>query len=179
MSDRAQAYTKNYQLTSLCSAHGAQVVDFEVTQWVPDGNMVYLDDLQDPGHSLELVHTPGHTLDSLSVFYQRDQRLFVGDLIYPYTAIPLSAVGANVNEYVSSITKLMAFVRERHVQVLSCGHVEPSLDPGSLQEMATLLADVRARRVRPSQLEPDNVAQYSGGQFHVLIPRDVRWDPEA
>ena len=32
MSDRAQAFSQNYQLTSLCSAHGARVHDFAVTQ---------------------------------------------------------------------------------------------------------------------------------------------------
>lgn len=176
MSNRAQAFTKNYPLTSLCSAHGTHVVEFEVTKWVGDGDLIFLDNEQSPDYALELLHTPGHTFDSLSIFYRLERRLFVGDLIYPYTAIPISAVGSDVNQYAASIARLQAFVRERQVLVLSCGHVEANLDPASLQDMAALLARVRDGVLPPSSAEEDGVAQYSGGQFHVLIPLDVRWD---
>jgi len=36
--------------------------------------------------------------------------MFVGDLLYPFTAIYLDGVGSNVSEYVSSINKLRQFV---------------------------------------------------------------------
>lgn len=55
------------------------------------------------------MFTPGHTLDSISLYDREDKRLFVGDMLYPWTAISLSAVGSSLKAYVASLERLKAF----------------------------------------------------------------------
>ena len=100
MGCRNKRFTENYELTSLCCAHGCQVKPFEVNTWVEDGALLYLDDAdRSPANTLQIIYTPGHTMDSVSVYHYGDWRLFIGDLLYPFTAVSLSAIGSNMKDY--------------------------------------------------------------------------------
>lgn len=183
MSDRKKEFTLNFPLTSLCVSHGTQVKPFVVTDWVSHGAVISLDDskpLEGPdgtslAKSLVILHTPGHTLDSLSVYYPAESRLFIGDLLYPYTAIPISAVGSSVVDYRQSLDLLKEFVIEHEVTTLSCGHVEAGLKPDAISEVQRLMDAIQAGSAQPSAYEDDGVAQYSSTSFNVLIPLDAKW----
>lgn len=106
MSDAAQAFSKNYELTSLGAGVGCTVgvrccgqawmsrdsrppppchalsQAFKVTRWVPDGFRLSLDDANPSlSNTLEMVHTPGHTPDSMCILDYGGRRLYVGDMI--------------------------------------------------------------------------------------------------
>jgi len=55
---------------------------------------------------LEVIYTPGHTPDSIALYARYEKRIFVGDTIYPYTAIHLDCIGSNIKDYISSLKKL-------------------------------------------------------------------------
>ncbi len=66
-----------------------------------------------------VLHTPGHTPDSLSLWFPAERRIFVGDFIYPWTAIHLDCLGANVLQYLASLRKLKRFVADQDARLLA------------------------------------------------------------
>jgi len=114
MGDRNKTFTQNYEINSLAMAHAsAKVKDFSVSQWLKEGDLIYLDNNDKTKEkSLEVIHTPGHTPDSIALYAHYEQRLFVGDTIYPYTAIHLDSLGSSVTDYMSSLEKLMKFISD-------------------------------------------------------------------
>ena len=104
-------FSGNYALTSLCCAHpGCRVSPFKVNRWLSDGDCVSLGPKADK-FALAVLHTPGHSIDSISLFMPSQRRLFVGDLMYPFTAVPLSSVGASLDAFLQSTSRLLRFVK--------------------------------------------------------------------
>jgi len=112
MGGQNKTFTQNFEINSLAMAHsGAQVKHFAVTNWLNEGDLIYLDDKnQTKQNSLEVLFTPGHTPDSIALYAHWDKRLFVGDTIYPYTAIHLDCLGSNVEDFKVSLKKMINFV---------------------------------------------------------------------
>eukprot|EP01060_Flectonema_neradi_P029841 TRINITY_DN4224_c0_g1_i1.p1 TRINITY_DN4224_c0_g1~~TRINITY_DN4224_c0_g1_i1.p1 ORF type:complete len:351 (+),score=40.51 TRINITY_DN4224_c0_g1_i1:38-1090(+) len=98
-----KTFTSNYELNSLASAHGTRVPDFAVDRWLEDGDKIMISEDDD---YLEVISTPGHTPDSICLFYQKQSRVFVGDIIYPYTSIHIDGLGSSTPDYVASLLKL-------------------------------------------------------------------------
>jgi glyoxylase-like metal-dependent hydrolase (beta-lactamase superfamily II) len=94
-----------------------------ITHWLKDGDLIYLDDKnKDPNFAIEVIHTPGHTPDSIALYAKFENRIFIGDTICkfnnlfddnnnsyldPYTAIHLDCIGSNLNDYLHSLKKLV------------------------------------------------------------------------
>ena len=75
---------------------------FSVSRWLAIGSHIDLG-----GRTLEVLHTPGHSPDSITLFLQPDNILLVADYIYPgalYAQVP----GSNLAEYLSSANALLA-----------------------------------------------------------------------
>ena len=75
--------------------------------------------------SLRVLHTPGHTLDSISLYLRQDQALFTADSILGEG----TAVFDNLTTYLASLRKMLDFHRGRddddettHIRVLYPGH---------------------------------------------------------
>jgi len=109
---RNKVFTQNYAINSLAAAHlGAKVLPFTITRWLQEGDRIYLDDKQPTkALSLEVLYSPGHTFDSISLYFEAEHRLFVGDFIYPYTSIHCDCIGSNGYEYQESLNKLLLFI---------------------------------------------------------------------
>jgi len=108
-----KTFTENYELNSLAMAHNTTTPKFTISHWLKDGDLIYLnDEKKEKNNSLEILLTPGHTPDSLAVYSHRDKRLFVGDNIYPFTAIHLDCLGSSVKDYIISLNKLNSFVSQ-------------------------------------------------------------------
>jgi len=75
---------------------------FKVGEWIkPDA------DIDLGGRTVRLLHTPGHTSTSVSIYDPAAKLLFTGDLIYPTTLfafVPTSSLSA----YVDSFDRLLA-----------------------------------------------------------------------
>ncbi|VDD92519.1 unnamed protein product, partial [Enterobius vermicularis] len=59
-----------------------QVHSYKVTKWLAHNEMLTLNEETGKESYVQIFHTPGHTPDSLSLWYQDGKRLFVGDLFY-------------------------------------------------------------------------------------------------
>jgi len=152
---------------------GAAISNFCVTDWLDEGHRIYLDD-ENPteAESLEVLHTPGHTPDSISLYYPAENRIFTGDLIYPGN-IFLFLPGSRLEEFDESLCKLKAFLLEKPAGVLlSCGHMTPALKAEKLEELHTLLEAMRrgeARgRAESSALAPEPVTSFQTPCFTLM-----------
>ncbi|OLQ06550.1 Metallo-beta-lactamase domain-containing protein 2 [Symbiodinium microadriaticum] len=170
---RNRHFSQNWQETSLQSMVGAAISNFCVTDWLDEGHRIYLDD-ENPteAESLEVLHTPGHTPDSISLYYPAENRIFTGDLIYPGN-IFLFLPGSRLEEFDESLCKLKAFLAEKPAGVLlSCGHMTPALKAEKLEELFELLGALRkgeARgRAEGSGLSPEPVTSFQTPCFTLM-----------
>ncbi|VDM54216.1 unnamed protein product [Angiostrongylus costaricensis] len=56
-----------------------------------------------------VIWTPGHTPDSLTLWYEHDKRLFVGDLFYRFDDI-MFYDHTNIQDYEASTRKIISFI---------------------------------------------------------------------
>lgn len=59
---------------------------------------------------------------------------------------------------------------------LSCGHVETNLEPGALEEMATMLQFIRMGALPPAQVLDEDTREYTNNRFAVVLPSSVKWE---
>ena len=70
----------------------------------PDGETLALG-----GTTLEIVHTPGHTMGSLCVYYREAGILFTGDTILGVGSTSVSPDQGDMGSYVESLRKLLRY----------------------------------------------------------------------
>lgn len=93
---------------------GLTAPSFEVGFWLRPGETFTVG-----ARRIELLHTPGHSPDSVSLWEPGRARLYAADFIYPgevYAQIP----GASLPAYVRSLRKLLVLL-PRDVEIL-CAH---------------------------------------------------------
>jgi hydroxyacylglutathione hydrolase len=101
-----------------------------VTTWWPIGHRIDLG-----GRQLEIIHTPGHSPDSVSLFDRDAKILFAADFIYPgplYAQTP----GANLADYLSTAHALLLQINDQ--TRIFCAHGAPD-DKG--QHRAPLMSN--------------------------------------
>eukprot|EP00747_Dinoflagellata_sp_TGD_P022196 gnl/TRDRNA2_/TRDRNA2_128963_c0_seq1.p1 gnl/TRDRNA2_/TRDRNA2_128963_c0~~gnl/TRDRNA2_/TRDRNA2_128963_c0_seq1.p1 ORF type:complete len:336 (+),score=53.70 gnl/TRDRNA2_/TRDRNA2_128963_c0_seq1:46-1053(+) len=147
---RDRQFSSNWQQTSLQTSVGASIQNFCVTDWLEEGDRIYLDDDRPTDEeSLEVIYTPGHTPDSISLYLPCENRIFTGDLIYP-GSIYLFLPGSNFDEFEQSLAKLRQFAGTKPPGVvLCCGHITPELPIACLEELHALLKSIRSNKARP------------------------------
>ncbi|MEM1411558.1 MAG: MBL fold metallo-hydrolase [Pseudomonadota bacterium] len=101
---RARAQGNRLSLTALehlGSAEGFEVPSWEVDEWLAPGTSVDLG-----GRRVRVLHTPGHSKESISVFDERSNLLFTGDFVYEgdlYAFTP----GASLKDYLEGARTLL------------------------------------------------------------------------
>lgn len=88
----------------LGAAEGTAAPTWEVDYWWPPGTTIDLGQ-----RSLTLLHTPGHTTDSVSLLDEASGILFSGDYLYPgdlYGFLPNSSMGDYLNTAEALLTTL-------------------------------------------------------------------------
>jgi hypothetical protein len=107
---------------------GAKVEGFRVTRWLEDGERILLDDAdpETPDKQITTIWTPGHTPDSAAFWFPPEKRLFIGDTLYPFTAVHLDCIGSNVNDYVLSLQKLRRFIQSKSISTAEVASGSPS-----------------------------------------------------
>ena len=102
---------------SLCGAFGMQTPKYEISHYAQDG-----EELEHKGHSLglQIIHTPGHTPDSMAIYDETERWLFVGDTCYQRAAtmpwgqeqvVPIILpLQGNWRDFVASLHTLHEFV---------------------------------------------------------------------
>jgi glyoxylase-like metal-dependent hydrolase (beta-lactamase superfamily II) len=117
------------------------------------------------GHTLEIIATPGHTPDAISLFDSTDGLLFTGDTYYP-GPIWLFRPETDLDAYVASVKKLAAM--EPKVKLVFGAHNVPVAEPAVLGKLASAIQDVRAGKVAGKPLEGGKVSYTTNGITFLL-----------
>lgn len=68
--------------------------------------------------SFEVIKTPGHTKDSISFYFEKEKRMFVGDFLF-YHSIGRMDLGGNEEDMIHSLKKISIYPKET---ILYPGH---------------------------------------------------------
>jgi len=105
------------------------------------------------GRTLEVIATPGHTPDAISLIDRANGLLFTGDTYYP-GPIWLFRPETNLDEYASSIRRLAALAPQ--VKLVLGAHNVPVASPAVLPRLVSAFDLVRAGKVSPT---PESAAK--------------------
>jgi glyoxylase-like metal-dependent hydrolase (beta-lactamase superfamily II) len=118
------------------------------------------------GRSLDIVATPGHTPDAISLFDREHGLLFTGDTYYP-GAIWLYRPETNLDAYAASIRRLAALAPQ--VKMVLGAHNIPLAPPSVLLHLVTAFDAVRAGKIKPTPASTGKVL-YKVDDISFLMP---------
>jgi glyoxylase-like metal-dependent hydrolase (beta-lactamase superfamily II) len=150
---------------------------FIPAQWsipptVPSQLLADGDQLDLGGRVLDVLHTPGHTGDSICLFDARAGRLFAGDTLAtgPHAA---TLPGADPDSFVRSLHRLAAEVAPRASVVHPCHMLRPAAPASLITEVADAFERIR---FDPPRCTPSTdgygtkVREYWFGRFSIIVP---------
>ena len=114
------------------------VPSFKVTRWLHEGDKIELGN-----RSFEVLHTPGHTPDSICLLDREDKLFFTGDMFYTggiYTYLN----GGNLPMFVDSYLKMLKYYDQ--YDHLMPGHNEPWVEKELLKEVFKAVVDIAEGR---------------------------------
>lgn len=117
------------------------------------------------GRTIEVIATPGHTPDAISLLDRANGLLFTGDTYYP-APIWLFRPETDLDGYGRSIRRLAALAPQ--VKVVLGAHNVPVAKPEILAELVTAFDAVRANQVQPTPDSPGKVL-YKVGNISFLM----------
>lgn len=117
------------------------------------------------GRTLEIISTPGHTPDAISLLDRAHGLLFSGDTYYP-APIWLFRPETNLDDYVASVKRLAALAPQ--LKLVLGAHNLPFAQPGVLAEVVTAIESVRAGTVQ-GEPQDDGKALYRSGKISFLM----------
>jgi glyoxylase-like metal-dependent hydrolase (beta-lactamase superfamily II) len=116
------------------SAH-YHVPPFTVARWLSDGDLIDLGN-----RSLEAIHTPGHSQDSICLLDRDARLLWTGDTYYP-GPIYLHLPGSHLDEFIESYEKILTL--SEHYDMLIPSHNEPYVRKEELSKVLNAAKDIR------------------------------------
>ncbi|MBV9341607.1 MAG: MBL fold metallo-hydrolase [Acidobacteria bacterium] len=122
---------------------------WKITAYTHDGDRFDLG-----GRTVEVVATPGHTPDAISLLDRANGLIFTGDTYYP-APIWLFRDETDLDAYAASIRRLAAL---RHqVRVVMGAHNIPVASPALLERLVAAFDAVRAGKIQPTPASPGKV----------------------
>ncbi len=112
---------------------------WKITKYIHDGEKIDLG-----GRSIEVIATPGHTPDAISLFDRANGLLFTGDTYYP-APIWLFRPETDLNAYAASIRRLAALAPQ--VTLVLGAHNIPVAPASVLPRLVSAFDAVRAGKV--------------------------------
>ncbi|MBQ9230082.1 MAG: MBL fold metallo-hydrolase [Prevotella sp.] len=115
------------------SAYCGRNVLLSDAEYFEDGDIIRLE--ANPSSSLKVIHTPGHTPDSVVFYSQQDHIAFVGDTIFRDCPGSTQYIGGNeVDLYNSIVGRVLALpdhttLYSGHTEPTSVGHERPLYCP--------------------------------------------------
>jgi len=135
---------------------------WKISAYSHDGSRIALG-----GRTLQVIATPGHTPDAISLLDRANRLLFTGDTYYPAT-IWLYRPETDLRAYDASIRRLAAFAPQ--VKLVLGAHNVPVAPPSVLPGLVTAFEQVRTGKVPPTPDSPGKVIYRVGG-FSFLMRR--------
>jgi glyoxylase-like metal-dependent hydrolase (beta-lactamase superfamily II) len=130
---------------------------FHIRHWLHDGDKIDLG-----GRVLQVIATPGHTPDSISLLDAKNGLVFTGDTYYP-GPIFLYRPETNLDAYVASLKKLAALTP--HLQLLLPAHNVPVANPADLVRVLTAIEQVRSGKIQPAPHDGKSEYKFQGFSF--------------
>jgi glyoxylase-like metal-dependent hydrolase (beta-lactamase superfamily II) len=147
-----------------------RIVPTTPTQVLRDGDVLDLG-----GRKLHVVHTPGHTVDGISLFDDASGALFGGDTIMAgpiYTHLPTGDLG----DLARSARRLATELR-REVKTIYCQHMlRYSIDPAFIDEVAAgaeAALEGAVKPVRGIDILGGDVTEFWFNRFSITTPWDA------
>ena len=109
---------------------------WKISHFIHDGFKINLG-----GRTLEVISTPGHTPDAISLLDRGNGLLFTGDTYYP-APIWLYRPETDLDAYVASVKRLAALAPE--LRLVLGAHNVPVTPPSVLPELVTAIEAVRS-----------------------------------
>ena len=138
---------------------------WKITSYVHDGDHIDLG-----GRSLEIIATPGHTPDAISLLDRANGLLFTGDTYYP-APIWLYRPETDLEAYAASIRRLAALAPQ--IKLVLGQHNIPVAPPSVLPRLVTAFDAVRAGKIPPAPADPGTVI-YKVDDISFLMRAPVR-----
>lgn len=140
---------------------------WKITSYLHDGDHIDLG-----GRWLEVIATPGHTPDAISLLDRANGLLFTGDTYYP-APIWLYRPETDLDAYAASIRRLAALAPQ--VKTVLGAHNVPVASPSVLPRLVSAFEAVRAGQIKPSPAEPGEVSyQADDISFRMRAPASQR-----
>lgn len=117
------------------------------------------------GRTIEVLSTPGHTPDAISLLDRANGLLFTGDTFYP-APIWLYRPETNLDQYVASVKRLAALAPQ--IRLVLGQHNVPFAEPSVLPRLVVAIETVRAGKV-PAEPHDAGKAIYRFGGFSFLL----------
>jgi glyoxylase-like metal-dependent hydrolase (beta-lactamase superfamily II) len=128
---------------------------FHIMHWLHGGEKIDLS-----GRVLEVVSTPGHTPDSISLWDAQNGLLFTGDMYYP-GPIFLYRPETDLDAYVASIKKMNAL----GAKLLLPAHNVSVADPADLPRVLAAMEQVRSGKIKPVKVGSKVEYKFQGFSF--------------
>jgi len=138
---------------------------WKITTYTHDGDRIDLG-----GRTLEVIATPGHTPDAISLIDRGNGLLFTGDTYYP-APIWLFRPETDLDAYATSIRRLAKLAPQ--VKLVLGAHNIPVAQPSVLPQLVAAFDEVRAGKVRAAPASPGKVL-YTVDGFSFLMRADTR-----
>jgi glyoxylase-like metal-dependent hydrolase (beta-lactamase superfamily II) len=137
------------------------VPPFTVTSWLKDGANIDLG-----GRNLEVIHTPGHSPDSICLLDRKAKLLWTGDTFYTgaiYVHLPGSDLGLLIKSYQKLIALSSLYER------LMPSHNEPWVEKAILREALDAARAIKAGRAGYTEdLEGTRIRRYDRPRFSII-----------
>jgi glyoxylase-like metal-dependent hydrolase (beta-lactamase superfamily II) len=137
---------------------------FNVTRWMKEG-----DELDLGGKKLDVIHTPGHTPDSVCLLERNERLLFTGDIFYP-APIYIYSPDSDMNEFIGSFRKM---VRADYDYAMPA-HNEAMVEKKVVEDVLNAIEAIKAGKAgafKPGVANGIKVRRYDYPRF-ALIVRD-------
>ena len=133
---------------------------WKITAYIHDGSRLDLG-----GRTIDVIATPGHTPDAISLIDRANGLLFTGDTYYP-APIWLFRPETDFKAYAASISRLNALAP--YVKVVLGAHNIPVASPTELTRLVLAFAAMRSGKVTPTPDSPGKV-RYKVGDISFLV----------
>lgn len=136
---------------------------WKITSYIHGGDRIDLG-----GRTLEVLATPGHTPDAISLLDRANGLLFTGDTYYPAT-IWLYRPETDLDAYDASIRRLAALAPQ--IKTVLGQHNIPVAPPAVLMRLVPAFEAVRAGKIQPTPGDPGQVIyKVDGFSFRMRAP---------
>lgn len=132
---------------------------FHISHWLHDGDKIELG-----GRTLQVIATPGHTPDSISLLDEKNGLLFTGDTFYP-GPIFLYRPETDLDAYTASVKKLAALAPR--LQLLLPAHNVPVAEPSWLPRVVEAIEQVRSGKLKGVYQNGSWIYSFTGFSFRM------------